>query len=72
MSAECLKAAGYLDKKDQDKISYMFIQPKKEKKKTNIARPGPIYKLSTEYNQKVKVANKMKNKYLKKNYWSKK
>ena len=42
------------------------------KKKTNIARPGPIYKLSTEYNQKVKVANKMKNKYLKKNYWSKK
>ena len=29
MSAECLKAAGYLDTKDQDKISYMFIPPKK-------------------------------------------
>ena len=32
MSAECLKAAGYLDTKDQDKISYMFIPPKKDKK----------------------------------------
>ena len=31
MSAECLKAAGYLDTKDQDKISYMFIPPKKDK-----------------------------------------
>ena len=31
MSAECLKAAGYLDTKDQDKISYMFIRPKKDK-----------------------------------------
>ena len=35
-------------------------------KKTTIARPGPIYKLSTDYNQKVKAANKIKNVYLKK------
>ena len=30
-SAEWLKAAGYLDTKDQDKISYMFIPPIKDK-----------------------------------------
>ena len=37
-----------------------------QKKKTNIARLGPIYKFSTDYNQKVKAANQMKNKFLKK------
>ena len=31
ISAEWLKAAGYLDTKDQDKISYMFIPPIKDK-----------------------------------------
>ena len=35
-------------------------------KKTTITNPGPIIKLSTEYNKKVKVANKIKNKYLRK------
>ena len=37
-----------------------------DSKKTEIARPDPIYKLSTDYNQKIKAANKIKNKYLKK------
>ena len=36
------------------------------RKKTTITRPGLIYKLSIDYNQKVKAANKIKNKYLKK------
>ena len=30
ISAEWLKAAGYLDTKDQDKINYIFVPPKKE------------------------------------------
>ena len=34
--------------------------------KTEIAKPGPIYKISTDYNKKVKAANKIKNNYFKK------
>ena len=30
VSAEWLKTAGYLDTKDQDKINYIFVPPKKE------------------------------------------
>ena len=36
------------------------------KKKTTISKPGPVLKLSTDYNRKVEVANKIKNKYRKK------
>ena len=35
-------------------------------KKSTAAKSGAIFKLSTDYNNKVKAANKMKNKYLKK------
>ena len=31
-----------------------------------ISSPGPIIKLLTDYNKKVKAANKIKNKYLRK------
>ena len=31
ISAEWLKTASYLDTKDQDKINYMFVPPKKKK-----------------------------------------
>ena len=34
--------------------------------KTKIAKPGPIIKLSTDYDRKVKAAKKIKNKYFKK------
>ena len=34
--------------------------------KTETAKPGPIIKLSTDYNKKIKAANKIKNKYLRK------
>ena len=35
-------------------------------KKSTAAKPGAIFKLSTDYSKKVKAANKIKNKYLKK------
>ena len=35
-------------------------------KTTSVAKPGEISKLSTDYNRKLKVANKIKNKYLRK------
>ena len=40
-------------------------------KKSAAAKPGAIFKLSTDYNKKVKAANKIKNKYLKKKNLSK-
>ena len=36
-------------------------------KKTTLTRPGPVLKISKDYNRKIKVANKIKNKYQKKN-----
>ena len=41
-----------------------------DQNKTEIAKPGPIIKLSTDYDRKVKAAKKIKNKYFKKTYWS--
>ena len=43
-----------------------------DQKKTTITRSGLVLKLSTDYNRKIKVANKIKNKYRKKKNWSKK
>ena len=37
-----------------------------DQNKTEVARPGPIIKLSTDFDKKVKAAKKIKNKYLKK------
>ena len=37
-----------------------------DKNKIKIQRPGPTYKLSTDYEKKVRAANKIKNKYLRK------
>ena len=37
-----------------------------DSKKTSVAKPGEIFKLSTDYNRKLKAANKIKNKYLRK------
>ena len=31
-----------------------------DENKTEIAKPGPVYKISTDYNKKVKTANKIK------------
>ena len=41
-----------------------------DNKKTTVSKPGPIFKLSTDDNKKVKAANKIKNKYLKKKDWT--
>ena len=35
-------------------------------KKTTVSKPGPIFKLSTGYNRKIRTASKIKSKYLKK------
>ena len=32
--------------------------------KTTVSKPGPIYKLSTDYNKKIRAAKKIKNKYV--------
>ena len=37
-----------------------------DQNKTEVARPGPIIKLSTDFEKKVKASKKIKNKYLKK------
>ena len=37
-----------------------------DEKKSTAAKPGQIFKLSTDYNKKIRAANKIKNKYLKK------
>ena len=52
--------------KSDNKIEDIDLTSAWDSKKTKIARSGPIYKLSTDYNQKVKAANKIKNKYLRK------
>lgn len=36
ISADWLKKAGFLDTKDQDKINYIFVPPKKKEKKNKI------------------------------------
>ena len=43
-----------------------------DENKTTVSKPGPIYKLSTVYVKKVKAANKIKNKYLRKKKRNKK
>ena len=68
-----LKEDEYISLESDNEVENIDLTSAWDTKKTTITRPGPIYKLSTDYNQKVKAANKIKNKYLKKNkYWSKK
>ena len=43
-----------------------------DENKTTVSKPGPIYKLSTDYEKKVKAVNKIKNKYLRKKNRNKK
>ena len=35
-----------------------------DNKKTTVSKPGPIYKLSTDYNKKIRAAKKIKDKYV--------
>ena len=68
-----LKEDQYISLESDNEVENIDLTSAWDAKKTTITRPGPIYKLSTDYNQKVKAANKIKNKYFKKNkYWSKK
>ena len=47
-------------------IENMDVTSAWDPEKTTITNPGPIIKLSTDYNRKVKAANKIKKKYIRK------
>ena len=68
ISAEWLKTAGYLDTKDQDKINYIFIPPKKEE--TNNIPPDAGHFLRTEIDstdfKKENLASKARKEKIKK------
>ena len=51
---------------DNDDIIEIDTTSAWDQNKTEIAKPGPIIKLSTDYDRKVKAAKKIKNKYFKK------
>ena len=61
-----LKDDEYISLESDSEVENIDLTSAWDTKKATIARPGPIYKLSTDYNQKVKAANKIKNKYLEK------
>ena len=69
ISADWLKTAGYLDTKDQDKINYIFIPPKKEK--TNNIIPHSAHFMSetdsTDF-KKENLPSKVRKKKIKKPY----
>ena len=68
ISAEWLKTAEYLDTKDQDKINYIFIPPKKEE--TNNIPPDAGHFLRTEIDstdfKKENLASKARKEKIKK------
>ena len=51
---------------DNDDIIEIDTTSAWDQNKTEIAKPGLIIKLSTDYDRKVKAARKIKNKYFKK------
>ena len=55
---------------DNDGITEIDTTSAWDQNKTEIAKPGPIIKLSTDYDRKVKAAKKIKNKYFRKKNWS--
>ena len=70
ISAEWLKIAEYLDTKDQDKINYIFMPPKKEK--TNNIPPDAAHFIRTEIDltdfKKENLASKARKEKIKKPY----
>ena len=56
----------YLNLASDNKIIEIDTTNAWDSKKTSVAKPGEIFKLSTDYNRKLKAANKIKNKYLRK------
>ena len=61
-----LKDDDYNSLESENKIEDIDVTSAWDPKKTIITNPGPIIKLSTDYNRKVKAATKIKNKYQKK------
>ena len=61
-----LKDDNYLSLDSENEIIEIDTTSAWDPKKSSVARPGEIFRLSTDYNRKLKAANKIKNKYLKK------
>ena len=61
-----------VDEKDESDIEIENIDTTNawDSKKSSAAKSGQIIKLSTDYNKKIRLANKIKNKYLRKNIGS--
>ena len=55
----------YLSFESETEIENIDLTSAWDNKKTTVAKPVPIFKLSTDYNKKIRTANKIKNKYLK-------
>ena len=70
ISAEWLKTAGYLNTKDQDKINYIFIPPKKEKINSIPADAGHFIRSETDSTdfKKENLASKKRKEKIKKPY----
>ena len=62
ISAEWLKTAGYLNTKDQDKINYIFIPPKKEKINSIPADAGHFIRSETDSTDFKKRKSRIKKK----------
>ena len=62
-----LEDGDYLSFESEDiKIENIDTTSAWDEKKSTAAKPGQIFKLSTDFNKKIREANKIKNKYLKK------
>ena len=48
ISADWLKKAGFLDTKDQNKINYIFVPPKKKEKNKILGDAGHIIRTETD------------------------
>ena len=70
ISKDWLKTAGYLDTKDQDKINYIFVPPKKEDKNNIPGDAGHFVRTeidSTDF-KKENLASKVRRNKTKKPY----
>ena len=56
----------FLSVSEESEIEEIDTTSAWDQNKTEVAKPGPVIKLSTDYDKKVKAAKKIKNKYIKK------
>ena len=61
-----LEDDNFLSVSEESEIEEIDTTSAWDQNKTEVAKPGPVIKLSTDYDKKVKAAKKIKNKYIKK------